>query len=181
MSVSIEQIENFFPEDISKFVSQYYIRKAQYRYGEIDKPNQEPTGLTAQSFLYQDKTSHYIDDDSRMIYDSFVEYIDDRYNGFSIENQYIRLYCNCFAPREYGTFHTDSDDSGYYTFLYYPVHEYDYDIEEGGWTEFHIDDKILGIIPKPNSIVRFSSQIIHRATPMRNHTRFSVALKSMPK
>ena len=181
MNPSIEQIDNVFPKDISKFVSQYYIRKAKYHYGEVDNPDQEPTGLTAQSFYYNG-SSHYIDDDSRVIYDSFKKSIESRYKDFFRTNQIYRLYCNCFAPREFGNFHTDADDEEEkYTFLYYPEHEYKFDIEEGGWTEFYINDKIIGILPKPNSMVRFTSQIIHRASPMRTHTRFSVALKTMPK
>tara|TARA_B100000131_G_scaffold93819_1_gene90754 strand:+ start:3741 stop:4349 length:609 start_codon:yes stop_codon:yes gene_type:complete len=181
MKPSIEHIENVFPEEIAGFVSQYYIRRADYHYGEGDNEGQGPTGLTAQSFYYDnDGSTTYVDDDTKMIFDCFTKAIELRYENFWTEHQIYRLYGNCFAPREYANFHVDcDDDSDQFTFLYYPEHEHEYSLDEGGWTEFFIDDKIIGVPPIPNSMVKFTSQILHRASPLRSHTRFTVALKTI--
>jgi len=64
-----------------------------------------------------------------------------------------------------------------FTFLYYPHKEWD--VDEGGETHFVIDNIGYILPPLPNRMVMFDSRIIHRATPFRNRTRFSVAIKTM--
>ena len=61
------------------------------------------------------------------------------------------------------------------TFLYYPHKEWD--VNEGGETHFVIDKVCYALPPLPNRMVMFDSRIVHRATPFRNRTRFSVAIK----
>ena len=84
------------------------------------------------------------------------------------------MYINCFAPREQAYFHTDS---GVWTILYYPIHNFDCDKNQGGCTELFVDEQFIGIPPYYNSIVRFSAPMEHRATPFKDHHRFTIALK----
>ena len=52
-----------------------------------------------------------------------------------------------------------------------------WDLQEGGETQFYINDDIYGITPVPNRIVIFSANIKHKATTFRNNYRFTVAIK----
>ena len=83
------------------------------------------------------------------------------------------MYVNCFAPNENPYFHTDGDNG--LTFLYYP--NMDWDLQEGGETQFYINDDIYGITPIPNRMVVFDANIQHRATTFRNQYRFTLAIK----
>ena len=105
-------------------------------------------------------------------------YVNKKYPGFWDTYTLFRLYINCFAPREQAYFHTDS---GVWTFLYYPIHNFDCDKNQGGCTEFFVDEQIIGIPPYYNSMVRFSAPMEHRATPFKDHHRFTIALKCIKK
>ena len=85
------------------------------------------------------------------------------------------MYINCFVPGENPYYHIDGEGL---TFLYYP--NLDWDVQQGGETQFYIDENIYGIIPKPNRMVVFDGMILHRATSFRNQHRFTVAIKYSP-
>ena len=65
---------------------------------------------------------------------------------------------NCFAPSETPYFHTDGKGI---TFLYYPNLEWN--LQDGGETQFYVDGNILGVPPAPNRLVMFDGEIVHRA------------------
>ena len=44
-------------------------------------------------------------------------------------------------------------------------------------TEFYLDDRIIGIPPVPNTLLKFTSWVTHRATPLNSDHRFTYALK----
>jgi len=83
-----------------------------------------------------------------------------------------RMYINCFAPSECPYFHTDGEGI---TFLYYPNLEWN--LQDGGETQFYVDGNILGVPPAPNRLVMFDGEIVHRATSFRDRHRFTVAIK----
>ena len=81
-----------------------------------------------------------------------------------------------FRPNEASHFHTDCKLENTYTGLYYAnTEEWNYD--EGGETQFLIDDEIYGILPKPNRMILFDSRLLHKATPFRDRHRWTIALK----
>ena len=84
-----------------------------------------------------------------------------------------RMYVNCFVPCERPYFHTDGDEG--VTFLYYPNMKWDKD--DGGETQFLMNDDLYGVLPIPNRMVVFSANLLHRATTFRNDHRFTVAIK----
>lgn len=86
-------------------------------------------------------------------------------------------YVNHFSPRELPYFHVDSDNKNNITVLYYADVWERYDINEGGGTEFIVDDNIISVMPKTGRITCFSSNIVHRATTYRNNHRFTIAFK----
>tara|TARA_B100000965_G_scaffold67205_1_gene52727 strand:- start:16015 stop:16656 length:642 start_codon:yes stop_codon:yes gene_type:complete len=179
---TIEVVDNFFPPDIANFVSDFCHTNASYKYGEADNEGNEhdprkPTGLVHNVF-FADKPDATIGDD-KLIFDCITTAIGKHYPDYWDKYGIYRLYINVFAPNERAYFHNDADEGqDQNTFLYYPIHDWDYDIEESGWTEFYLDKKIIGVPPEWNTTCRFTSQILHRASPFKSYQRFSIAVKT---
>ena len=87
-------------------------------------------------------------------------------------NDIISDICELFAPSETPYFHTDGEGI---TFLYYPNLEWN--LQDGGETQFYVDGNILGVPPAPNRLVMFDGEIVHRASSFRDRYRFTVAIK----
>ena len=182
----IDVIDNFLSDVDHRFVMEYCV-DASYFYGEADNADTPVTGMVHNVWVEGMTEDNLKDDvipagcvDRKMInmkefYDLFADKIYERYDNCSKENL-VRLYVNCFAPNEKPYFHRDVgiDDHGV-TFLYYP--HFDYDIDNGGETQFDIDRSLYGIPPIPNRLVCFPANILHKATSYRNHHRFTVAIK----
>lgn len=136
-----------------------YCEFTSYTYGETDGYDLPPTGMI-----------HEIQKNS-LIYNLF----ETKTKPFVSDNLFLyRMYINCFAPSEQPYFHTDGDP-GDITFLYYVNKTWDY--QEGGETQFIVDNEIYGVTPIPNRMVYFDASIMHRATAFRNRHRFTVAIK----
>ena len=137
-----------------------YCHDCSYTYGESDDRNKPPTGMV-----------HNIPKTEK-IYELFAEQI-----AISVpetQNMHLyRMYVNCFAPSENPYFHIDGDSG--ITFLYYP--QRDWQLDDGGETQFYIDGILYGITPESNRLVMFDARIRHRATSFRNRHRFTVAIK----
>ena len=84
-----------------------------------------------------------------------------------------RMYINCFAPSENPYFHVDGDGL---TFLYY-ITNHVWGPNDGGETQFLIDNEIKAVLPISNRLVGFDGNILHRATPFRDKHRFTLAAK----
>lgn len=150
---------NFFQEKDWNTVLNYCLQCG-YTYGEIDNDDTPPTGMI-----------HEVEKDSE-IYELFSHRI---YESCPQTHQYdlYRMYINCFAPSENPYFHTDGERG--YTFLYYP--QLDWQLDDGGETQFYFDGSLYGITPEPNRMVMFDARILHRATSFRDRHRFTVAIK----
>jgi len=152
----MEIIDNFLTPEQHKFVLNY-CEDAAYHYGEVDRKGLPPTGMV-----------HLIDS-KKDIYELF------RYKtqSYCLGQRLCEMYINCFAPSERPYFHTDGEDG--ITFLYYPNDKWEPD--DGGETQFVINNEIRGIFPTPNRLVLFEGNILHRATTFRDRHRFTVAIK----
>ena len=128
-----------------------------FKYGEMDKLTDPPRGLV------MGLEGPLLD-----IFHSFVVAQNNSFNFRKIQ----RAYVNLFLPNENPFFHEDGD---VFTNLFYLNPQYD--IDEGGETQFFIDDKIIGIQSKPSRLVVFDGRILHRATSFRTKPRITVALK----
>ena len=150
--------DQFFIREDSDYIFTY-CETASYVYGEVDDYNLPPTGMT-----------HEIKKDS-LIYNLF----ESKTRPFvSNELSLHRMYVNCFAPSENPYFHTDGDSNDI-TFLYYANKTWNY--QEGGETQFVVDNEIYGVTPIPNRMIYFDASILHRAITFRNRHRFTVAIK----
>ena len=152
----IEIIDNICSYEDNIALYDYLIHQP-FRYGEVDSNLTPPTGL-----VYDiDERTGVVDDLIQMIYNKDIRL-----------NNLMRAYVNLFLPNEKPYFHTDGNVT---TCLFYFTPEYN--IDEGGETQFYVQDKIMGVLPKPCRMVMFDGNLMHRATSYRSNPRITVALK----
>jgi hypothetical protein len=133
-----------------------------FMYGEFDTDETPPNGMILN--LQSDSALF------KTFYDAVVR------KHFAVKNLTMkRAYVNLFSPNEHTYFHADGD---VITCLFYITPEHD--INEGGETQFIIDDNIVGIRAKPSRLVIFDGNILHRATSFKSNPRITVALKFIP-
>ena len=155
----MEIIDNFLEEKDVEFVLKYCFTSS-YTYGETDDGTTPPTGMI-----------HNINSDES-IYNLLESKIRDACDSVKGMDLY-RMYINCFAPSENPYFHVDGDGL---TFLYY-ITNHVWGPNDGGETQFLIDNEIKGVLPISNRLVGFDGNILHRATPFRDKHRFTLAAK----
>jgi hypothetical protein len=153
----IEIVDRFLSKEEFDYVLNY-CESASYAYGEVDSYGLPPTGMVHQIPEVEET------------YKIFKSKTEKLVSGIEL----YRMYINCFAPSENPYFHTDGDP-GDITFLYYPTKEWQ--LNDGGETQFLINNEIYGVTPVPNRMVYFDASILHRATALRNKHRFTVAIK----
>ena len=153
--------DNYFTERQHQFILTY-CENCKYTYGEVDNTDTPPTGLI--------HNIPYTEEIYRLIEDR----IEKSMGPDVIKYRIYRMYVNCFAPRELAYFHTDGKH-GDLTFLYYPNLEWNEN--DLGETQFLIDGEIKGILPKPNRMLGFDADLLHRATTFRDKHRFTIAIK----
>ena len=153
----IEIVDRFLSKEEFDYVLNY-CESASYTYGEVDSYGLPPTGMV-----------HQIPEVEK-IYKIFKSKTEKLVSGIEL----YRMYINCFAPSENPYFHTDGDP-GDITFLYYPTPRWE--LNDGGETQFLVNNEIYGVTPVPNRMVYFDASVLHRATAFRNKHRFTVAIK----
>jgi hypothetical protein len=154
--------DDSFLEDREFKIVHDYCLNASYRYGESDNGDGIVTGMV-----------HEIPE-TEFVYKLFRKKLMDKCPFLSKMKLY-RTYVNCFSPNENPYFHTDGEGI---TFLYYVNDQWD--IQDGGETQFYVDGNIYGITPVPNRLVMFHGMIPHRATSFRYGHRFTIAIKYAP-
>ena len=113
-----------------------------------------------------------------LIYDAWLTVRDKIFAGHTL----VRCYANGMAYGMDGTVHTDANEPGNFTAVYYP-HER-WSPNWGGETIFYNqrEDRITGCFyPKPNSVVVFDGRIPHRAngvTRQYTGTRITLMFKT---
>lgn len=125
-----------------------------------------------QKFWYCDGASHdYI---TKAIADSLIPTFENEIGSF----EYIRFHCNAQTYGQDGMPHSDYQDSGTFTFIYFPMLEWK--MEWGGELFIYEEDEIIfSWWPKPNSAVLFDSYIKHVGTAPRSRcseSRYSLAI-----
>jgi hypothetical protein len=138
-----------------------YCLNAKYSYGESDDINLPVTGMISNV------------ESSEIIYTLLQKRLHEKCPFLNSMKLY-RFYINCFSPNELPYFHTDGEGL---TFLFYINIDDQWSIQEGGETQFYLDNNIYGILPLPNRLVMFDGMIPHRAMSFRNNHRFTIAIK----
>lgn len=152
-------LDDFLSEEDFQNTIQY-CHNSSYHYGETDNKDTPPTGMVSNI------------DSSEFIFNLF----DSKIREFVPEVKDLkiyRMYINCFSPGENPYFHKDGESG--ITCLYYSNIEWN--INDGGETQFIIGDEMTGILPIPNRMVCFDANLLHKATSFRNKHRFTIATK----
>lgn len=129
--------------------------KLYYMMGELDREDCPPTGMVSQ-----------LNSNDMII----PEIISQKLNR--PVSSLIRFYVNYYAPGEMPYFH---DDGECITCLYYPSSVDN--IDEGGETQFLMNNQITAIPYVPDRLIEFDGRIPHRATGFRSTYRFTIAAK----
>ena len=153
----IEILDRFFSKEEFDYVLKY-CENASYTYGEADNYGLPPTGM-----IHEIPYTEHIHTLFRSKTEKLVSNI-----------QLYRMYINCFAPSENPYFHSDGD-VGDTTFLYYATPSWK--LNDGGETQFLVNNEIYGVTPVPNRMVYFDASILHKATTFRDRHRFTIAIK----
>lgn len=140
------------------------IKKLPYHYGEIDDDGTIPSGVVADFDL------------NCGIVQLFDSTLREKSNLLLDNLRIYRAYVNLFSPDEKSYFHIDYANPNAYTALYYANVE-EWDKNEGGETQFLINNEIYGILPIPNRMVVFKANLLHKATSFHSRHRWSIAIK----
>ena len=155
----INFIDNFLSEKDHKSTLLRCMSSPFY-YGETDEPHLPPVGMV--SVISED-------DSIRTFFDEEIK----KTVKFVKDLQIYRMYINCFAPGEKPYYHVDGESG--VTCLYSPNDNVN--MEDGGETQFILENKSINVLPVPNRLSFFNSNILHRATSFRNKHRFTIAIK----
>ena len=155
----IQTIDSAFDQETHRKIFNFCL-DADYHYGERDSKTRNPSGMVSElqpdDWVYQ------------AMIGKILEHFPETEN-LSLD----RAYINCFAPGENPHFHIDGKTG--FTYLYYPA--LDWDLNEGGETQFALPELLVGVPPTPNRLVRFPASLTHRATSYRSKHRFTIAVK----
>jgi hypothetical protein len=163
---SISVYDSLFSKDEMDKIINIMLRNCPFHYGECDNPNTPPTGLVCDFGKIQ------LDERFQKLLNDFVNKIYEK-NEILKNTKLYRIYLNYFAPGENPYFHIDG--RGTMTCLYYLNPEHD--VNEGGETQFLINNEIKGVQSKPGRLVIFDGSLKHRATSFRSHPRLTLAIK----
>ena len=158
--------DGLFSKDEMEKITNIMLRNCPFHYGERDNPDTPPTGLVCDFGKMQ------LDEGFQKLLNDFVNKIYEKNENLKNAKLY-RIYLNYFAPRENPYFHIDGH--GTITCLYYLNPELN--CNEGGETQFLINDEIKGVQSKPGRLVIFDGGLKHRATSFRSHPRLTLAIK----
>jgi hypothetical protein len=168
--MEIRVVDNFLSvEDFDKVLM--YCKNASYSYGEVDKPQNIGNedfciGMIHQMFPFiENNITDLLTEECKAQFPEIEDYL------------LTRIYVNCFAPCENPYFHIDSIDPDIksYTCIFYVNDKWN--LDDGGETQFYVNNILYGVPPEPNRMVLFDGRIKHRATSFRNRHRFTIALK----
>ena len=133
------------------------ILRLPFYYGEVDSPEYQPTGVV-----------HNIKPDEK-----YFKYFDNLVFKLNPKCTRIqRAYINLFFSHESPHFHDDGDIT---TCIFYLNPELE--IDQGGETQFFVNNNIIGIRSKPGRLVVFDGKILHKATSFRSFPRLTVVYK----
>ena len=158
------------PEETEKYRNTL-LHNCPFAYGERDNPDTEPTGVVCDFTKLRNSGARLGPAFNNML----ENLLNNIYkNDESLKNMNLyRMYMNLFIPNENPSFHIDGKNT--VTCLYYLNPSLD--PNEGGETQFLIDEEIKGIISKPGRLTIFDGGLLHRATSFKSHPRLTLAFK----
>lgn len=165
---NIQIFDNIFSPDESSNYHDLILHTLPFFYGEVDRYDTSPTGMVCD---ITDKME-YLQPDVHKFMSMLIENIHKNEPKLKDMTLY-RMYINLFIPKEIPYFHIDGENT--VTCLYYVNSKTDYD--DGGETQFIIDNDLKCVRAIPGRLVIFDGEILHRATSFRNQPRLTIAFK----
>lgn len=163
---SPKRFEAVFPEDIHKRVYEF-LQLPGWETGWKSNRNHDGTTFLHKHFAGQRKTvdapydcEDQLQQSQPLIFDAWCSVRDKVFAGHTL----VRCYANGMAYGMDGTVHTDANDPGNYTAVYYPHQRWS--PNWGGETMFYNrqENRVVACsYPIPNSLVVFDGRIPHRA------------------
>jgi Rps23 Pro-64 3,4-dihydroxylase Tpa1-like proline 4-hydroxylase len=170
LNINIE--DNFLNEEELSLVHNYCY-ESEYHYGEKDTSDSPyATGMVNEIYSFRNQNLN-MNKKKVIVFNLFREKIEKKFE-FTKNLSLYRMYVNCFSPLENPLFHTDGTD-GDVTFLFYINEEWN--VNDGGETQFYFNNTLYGIPPQKNRLVWFNANLLHKASSFKNKYRFSVAIK----
>ena len=163
--------DNILTEEEIKKYKVTLIRNCHFKYGEDDGPSTQPVGIVC-DFTEHIMSGYTLPHDINCILNNLINKIYEQNESLKNMNLF-RMYLNLFTPNENPLFHTDGDNT--ITCLYYLNPSLD--PNEGGETQFLIDEEIKGVISKPGRLAIFDGGLEHRATSFKTKPRLTMAFK----
>jgi len=155
------------PNETSKYIGMIF-GTCPFFYGEVDNESTPPTGMVCD---FTDMGEH-IYPEIKTLLNTLLNKIYEKQPTLK-DTQLYRIYINLFTPNENPYFHIDGEKT--ITCLYYLNPQLSYD--EGGETQFIVDEDIKVVRSKPGRLVVFDGEIQHRATSFRHYPRLTLAYK----
>jgi hypothetical protein len=179
--MEIRAIDNFLTtSDFDEVL--VYCRNATYLYGEVDLEENMGDENFCVGMVHQLFPLHHFEGENAEIKNrnKIINLFETECRNQMpeiAEYQATRMYINCFAPSENPYFHIDSlrPDLKSYTCIFYVNDRWE--LDDGGETQFYVNNILYGVPPEPNRMVLFDGRIKHRATSFRNRHRFTIAIK----
>jgi len=162
----ISVYDNLVTKEDTETYRKLMLYDSPFFYGETDYEGLQPVGMVCD----------YSETKVRPIITKVIQTLIDKIyqKNENIKGKKIqRIYMNYFAAGENPRFHVDGNNI--ITCLYYLNPEVD--CNEGGETQFLINDEIRGVRSKPGRLVIFDGSLKHRATSFRSHPRLTLAIK----
>jgi hypothetical protein len=179
--MEIRAIDNFLTTSDFEEVL-VYCKNATYLYGEVDMEENMGDEKFCVGMVHQLFPLHHFEKENaeiknrNKIINLFENECINQIPEISTY-QATRMYINCFSPTENPYFHIDSllPDLKSYTCIFYANDKWE--LDDGGETQFYVNNILYGVPPEPNRMVLFDGRIKHRATSFRNRHRFTIAIK----
>jgi|SRR5210317_39072 Rps23 Pro-64 3,4-dihydroxylase Tpa1-like proline 4-hydroxylase len=151
-------------EEVEKYGSMM-LYNCPFFYGERDNPSTQPSGMVCDFTEINIPELHEI-------LENLLNKIKEKCKDLK-DCKLYRTYLNLFLPGETPSFHIDGENT--VTCLYYI--NPNVNPNEGGETQFLIDNQIKGVMSKPGRLVVFDGNIEHRATSFTHFPRMTLAFK----
>jgi len=163
--------DNILTDEENEKYRNILLRNCPFAYGERDSPDAEPTGVVC-DFTKLMKSGAIMSPVFNSMLDNLLIKIYEKNESLKNMNLY-RVYLNLFIPNENPSFHIDGKNT--VTCLYYLNPKVN--PNEGGETQFLIDEEIKGVISKPGRLTIFDGGLLHRATSFKKYPRLTMAFK----
>ena len=92
---------------------------------------------------------------------------------FAVRWKVARFFVNRFDAKEIPQFHRDHNSVT--CLLYADAAEWHFD--DHGETQLLVNGEVRGILPKPNRLLLFDGNLMHRATSFQTRTRHTISLQ----